>query len=144
MEYNVANNKMKKYLKLFCFVLLIFFVNNVVAQQNNPSYNNSKEEKLCPNPKCHAGKIYCEDCDYTGTIIQKCSACNGSGKIVKYKSNGQKYTVDCDACSGKGNVEVQCPRCGGNGYYTCPNCKGTGKVSENHSSHCHESHVVSH
>lgn len=69
------------------------------TQKSTPSQpsssTNSGQQKVCTNPQCHGGSIYCDDCDYTGFIYsngkkEKCPKCKGIGKYV------------CSSCGGKG------------------------------------------
>lgn len=103
----------------------------------------------CTNPKCHNGAIYCEACDYKGTISHRCETCDGSGEVLEHaktkcsKCNGKKYVtqeeqIKCIHCRngkrpttqrGKA-VYVDCNVCQGKGYkieikkVACPVCKG--------------------
>ena len=96
---------MKKFFKLFLAALLLISANSILAQT-----------QVCSNPKCHGGKIYCDDCDYTGTIT--CKKCVGRGKI-----DGNT----CSNCNGK--RMLSCGKCNGKGYFPCSNCGGKGSNS---------------
>ena len=101
---------MKSRFKLVFAVLLFISVNSVLAQT-----------QLCSNPKCHGGKIYCEECDYSGIII--CKKCDGSGKVAGNV---------CSQCKGTG--KLSCTICNGNGYYPCPDSNGRGNIGNSNNS----------
>lgn len=82
---------MKNIIRIFCIVFLSFSVIAVAAQPT-----------VCSNPKCHGGKIYCEECDGVGTV----------------------KNVTCKKCNGKGTYS--CPNCNGTGIVN-----GTGNVNNN-------------
>jgi DnaJ-class molecular chaperone len=142
--------------------------NNIINNNNNssasheytcPECKGEKEVPIrCTNPKCHNGAIYCEACDYKGTISQRCTACDGKGEITKEKTkpcsecNGKKYTMkekqdNCTHCrNGKvpstnrrgEKVWVDHKDCNGTGYITstykatCRACGGDGIQKKKH------------
>ena len=147
--------KMKKLLKLASVVLMLFSASHATAQHkfDCPDCRGKGEVvKYCPNSKCHNGAIFCEQCDYSGTVNKTCATCNGSGEIVKYRDkpcpycHGEKGTIKekqepCTHCrNGKvptknrrgETVWVNHTECNGTGYITtkykaaCRYCGGTG------------------
>ena len=74
----------------------------------------------------------------------RCNYCGGRGTInnnTEYCPKCEGYrNVKCSNCYGKGNVEcpnsdchegiVKCRQCNGSGIHewTCPSCRGTGRV----------------
>ena len=66
------------------------------------------------------GTTQCSNCDGDGTV--SCETCGGDGQV---EERGEK--VECDECSGSG--EVTCDECGGGGNEECNYCDGNG--SEN-------------
>lgn len=75
---------MKKNLRIFCVLFLWLSVNVVAAQST-----------VCPNPKCHGGRIYCDECDGVGTVKNEvCRKCSGNG------------TYPCPNCNGTGIVNA--------------------------------------
>jgi len=86
-----------------------------------------RDEELCPDCK---GTGKCSNCNGTGKMI--CPKCNGDGY---YESGG--YYYGCETCGGggvtgyafkltkevtKGSGFVTCKKCSGTGV--CPTCKG--------------------
>ncbi|MEM4977399.1 MAG: hypothetical protein QXT64_08755, partial [Desulfurococcaceae archaeon] len=75
-----------------------------------------REDELCP------------DCKGTG----KCSSCNGTGKMVCPKCNGDGYYYEigryygCATCGGKGASYRAYEVTKGSGFVTCRKCSGTG------------------
>lgn len=67
-------------------------------------------------PHCHGRNDECRYCGGEGTI--KCDRCSGTGSI------------NCTSCGGAGNQP--CSQCGQTGIkeWTCPDCRGTGKVDD--------------
>lgn len=158
---------MKRIVKLVCIALLLVSATNVAAQHkfDCPDCRGKGETvKYCPNSKCHKGAIYCETCDYTGTVNKPCTACNGSGVAtkerdktcpvcqgLKYSGEGEKQ-IPCSHCrNGKvpsknrrgETVWVDHTACKGKGYtvskykIACRNCGGTGlKGKETYSVNC--------
>ena len=127
----------------FAYFLLFFVANTVVAQT------------LCSNPKCHGGRIYCDDCDYSGELngkkcpkcngegIYPCPNCNGTGSVgnsnvsasnsdnVNNSNNSSKpHQFKCPECNGEKFVPAPCsnPKCN-HGTIYCAECNQTGKIS---------------
>lgn len=75
-----------------------------------------RDEELCP------------DCKGTG----KCSSCNGTGKMVCPKCNGDGYYASgiwyygCATCGGEGSSLFAYEVTKGSGFVTCRKCSGTG------------------
>lgn len=128
---------MKNVLKIFCVVFLFFFAIVVAAQPT-----------VCPNPKCHGGKIYCDECDGVGTVrnnatCQKCSGngtypcpnCNGTGKV---NGTGNADNNVSGNSSGNNTNEVQGSNFPTRHQFECPDCKGKGAIPKSCSNpQCH-------
>lgn len=71
-------------------------------------------EYVCP--QCRGRNENCGTCGGDGTI--KCDRCSGTGSI------------NCTSCGGAGNQP--CGQCGQTGvkYWTCPDCRGTGRIDD--------------
>lgn len=95
----------------------------------------------CPNPDCHNGAVYCEECNYTGYIQHKCDVCNGEGTVSEHRK------IPCTKCKGEKFVEEirqeKCTHCRDGKvprksrgkfqqdktvYVDCSYCNGTGMV----------------
>lgn len=137
MDYNLANEKMKK---LLLTIVLVVCSVSLFAQQ----------EETCP--KCKgSGKVRiieerrCSDCNGTGTIIVynkvTCPQCNGTTKMRVPDKNGNWQTVPCNFpnCD-NGKVRTpkteSCGSCSGTGVdkwsteTTCPRCYGSGTIKK--------------
>lgn len=163
MGYNATDAKMKKSWALVCVALLLVSATNVAAQHkfDCPDCRGEGETvKFCPNPKCHNGAIYCETCDYSGTVNKTCNSCNGSGEVPTHKKKpcpvckGTKYVPQerqekCTCRNGKVAVKnrpskaqtskyvwVDHADCHGTGFVTvkeqvpCPHCHGRAYMIE--------------
>ena len=163
MGYNATDAKMKKSWALVCVALLLVSATNVAAQHkfDCPDCRGEGETvKFCPNPKCHNGSIYCETCDYSGTVNKTCNSCNGSGEVPTHKKKpcpvckGTKYVPQerqekCTCRNGKVAVKnrpskaqtskyvwVDHADCHGTGIVTvkeqvpCPHCHGRAYMIE--------------
>ena len=73
-----------------------------------------------------------------GNKMEYCKKCHGTGHIP------------CDACKG-GLMEVPCPECDGDGWFTesgvdktssCTNCHGEGDLDPENCSVCHGEKVI--
>ena len=90
----------------------------------------SQEVERCSS--CHGnGENICDDCHGQGEI--RCSECGGKGEVRCSSCHGHGYKIDsegkrssCWWCHGTGYVK--CSSCT-NGYNTCFNCHGRGKVT---------------
>lgn len=112
---------MKRLLELIGIVLIIFSINSAAAQ-----------EKICSNPQCHGGKIYCEECDYTGMVgNHTCPKCNGNGYYPCPNCNGTGYSNSNNSNNSNNssnnnsnnNNSVSAPH-----QFTCPECKGAKEI----------------
>lgn len=118
---------MKKILVFFDAVFLLLFATTVTAQT------------VCSNPKCHGGKVYCDDCDYTGKVgketCQKCKGkgyyicpnCNGTGKAGSTGSVGNANN-NSNSNTGNANNNVNVGSSSSRHEYKCPGCEGRGEV----------------
>ena len=147
---------MGKLLKLICVALLLFSVTNVAAQHkfDCPDCRGKGETvKYCPNPQCHNGAIFCEACDYSGTVSRTCNSCNGSGEVPMHKKkpcpvcNGTKYVTQerqekCTCRNGKEAVKNRPSKAQSSEYVWVDHtvCRGTGFVTVKEQvvcPHCH-------
>ena len=137
---------MKKNLRIFGVLFLLFSVIAVAAQTT-----------ICPNPQCHGGKIYCDNCDYTGKIKgETCPKCNGAGYYPCPNCNGTGMVNTSGSVSTTGNavntVSGNSPvnsNANNNGnanqsnsltrhQFECPDCKGKGAIPKSCSNpQCH-------
>ena len=122
-------------------------ITNIIGNDNHsphkhtcPECKGEKEIPVpCPNPNCHNGAIYCEECNYTGKVKHECSVCKGEGVVSQHRK------ITCAKCKGEKYVEVvqekqeKCPYCtngkrpgrshdkhGHSVYVTCSYCNGEG------------------
>jgi hypothetical protein len=83
----------------------------------------------CTHPGCDNGKVQVT-----------CRVCNGRGytEIPKIPSNWFQGCSNCGGSQegpttgfitmGTGKETANCPHCGGQGYFTCQRCNGTGLI----------------
>ena len=130
---------MNKSFKVLFVVLFLISTINISAQHTYecPVCHGKKTiPAVCTNPECHNGVVYCEKCDYSGTINQRCDACEGTGVIAKVKDlpcpvcKGEKGFIKekhepCDKCGGR-NGKVPTMQNGQKVYIDCKFCKGKG------------------
>jgi len=82
-----------------------------------------KQAKDCIN--CDDGCVECERCQ--GEERVDCETCSGNGELRHDCGRCSSGTVDCPECGGSGNIKIegQCPRCtDGSGTIGCPDCVG--------------------
>lgn len=115
-------------------------------QYTCPECKGEKEiPTVCPNPKCRNGAIYCEVCDYSGSITRQCDACSGKGEITREKNK------PCPYCHGKKYIKKEkqepCTHCrngkvprknrvGETEWVIHTECKGTGSITSTYNATC--------
>jgi len=96
----------------------------------------AKEEVVPETITRTAKMVTCSHCNGTGSLVQPCQECGGSGTCSSWGGTGwlpsglkgSNSKRKCPTCRGAG----RCPKCGGSGQAraSCPVCQGTGKLSE--------------
>lgn len=113
---------MKNILSFFCAVVLFFAAPAVTAQT------------ICSNPKCHGGRIFCNECAGVGKVKNEtCRICEGKGTYPCPKCGGTGTTTGTgnDSSNRSNSNNTGDVNVGGSSSYhqfKCPNCGGRGEV----------------
>ena len=140
---------MKRFITIFCAVASLVLLTSAVTSDricsrcegtghiaDNCTFCGGRGWRDCS--LCNGHKSYrCNVCGGEGSYV--CPQCRGYNEDCAYcKGSGR---IHCDRCSGTGSIT--CERCGGAGnepcyqcnqtgihYWTCPECRGTGRVDD--------------
>lgn len=138
---------MNKSFRSICVVLFLIITIRVSAQHTYecPVCHGEKIiPTVCPNRECHNGLIFCEACDYSGTITHVCQTCQGTGVVTKVRD------IPCPNCKGKKGFikekQIPCPHCrngkrptaqhGQTVYVDCKYCGGKGYTISKYTAAC--------
>ena len=92
--------------KIICLIVLSLLLSGCTFDQYYVQPNYAQPNYGVSAPLSNV-KIQCFNCNGTGTIMEECMLCRGSGYTCGYR---------CVTCNGRGFKIVRCPYCNGRGY----------------------------